>query len=174
MRRLICTLVVRMAKTGFLTTWLIWLLVIFLVYSTYRSIFFLFFTKVTTVSSLNFELWIHLRYRYCAVSNQWTIITKIRTPRSECACAVVREKIYVIGGYNWNARKRLSDVERFDTDTGSWTSLQDIDQPLTGVGAVGITIYHQNRVSDKTVVSKDVKISDNPSWYTKMRLFTRK
>ena len=101
--------------------------------------------------------------RYCGSSNQWTVITKIRTPRSECACAIVREKIYVIGGYNWNASQRLSDVECYDTDTGTWSSHQELEQPLTGAGAVGLTVYNPRKTSDKTVVLKDVGLPDKAS-----------
>ena len=74
----------------------------------------------------------------------------MRTPRSECGCAVVLGKIFFVGGYNWNASKRLSDVESFDTDTHTWGTLQDIGQPLTGVGATALTIYEQRKGDNKT------------------------
>ena len=101
------------------------------------------------------KAWSCFIYRYCNTANQWTIICKMRTPRSECGCAVLNEKVYILGGYNWNASKRLSDVESFDTDTYTWTSLHDIHQPLTGVGAVALTVYQPKNKDNKMTILKE-------------------
>ena len=81
----------------------------------------------------------------------------MRTPRSECGCALVREKVYILGGYNWNASKRLSDAESFDTDTNSWSSIEGISQPLTGIGATALTLYENNKSEGHRATIKEVE-----------------
>ncbi|WAR00671.1 KLH31-like protein [Mya arenaria] len=61
--------------------------------------------------------------------------------RSEFGCAVINEKIYVFGGYDWTEKKRLVDVVCFDADTGSWTDLGQMPDHLTGAAAASLVLY---------------------------------
>ncbi|KAL4227801.1 Kelch-like 26 [Mactra antiquata] len=77
--------------------------------------------------------------------NQWTCITSMRNPRSEFGCCAINEKIYLIGGYDWNAGKRLSDVCCFNAGTKSWTSLPDLKESLIGVAASTLLVYEKHK-----------------------------
>lgn len=90
--------------------------------------------------------------RYSITTNQWTTISMVRTPRSESGCTVLKDKICIVGGYNWNTSERLSDVECLDPETLSWTVLPSMRRPLTGVGAVTLTLY-QRRISSAKKLS---------------------
>lgn len=83
--------------------------------------------------------------RYTPSSNQWTCVTKIRTPRSEFGCAAMKEKIFLVGGYNWNTSKRLGEIECFDTETLAWTTIPAQEQALVGVAAAVITVFEKNK-----------------------------
>lgn len=88
--------------------------------------------------------------RYSPSSNQWTFVTKMRTPRSEFGCAAFKEKIFVVGGYNWNTCKRPEEIECFDTETHAWTILPEQKQTRVGVAAAVLKVYekrqqHQNK-----------------------------
>jgi hypothetical protein len=57
----------------------------------------------------------------------------------------MKEKIYILGGYNWNESKRPSEVECFDTETLAWSTLPEQKQPLLGVTAVMLTLFDKRR-----------------------------
>ncbi|XP_060591855.1 kelch-like protein 31 [Ruditapes philippinarum] len=83
--------------------------------------------------------------RFSPDMNQWSFIMKMRTPRSEFGCCAMKEKIYILGGYNWNESKRPSEVECFDTETLAWSTLPEQKQPLVGVTAVMLTLFDKRR-----------------------------
>ncbi|XP_053405284.1 kelch-like protein diablo [Mercenaria mercenaria] len=79
--------------------------------------------------------------RFSPDTNQWSFVAKMRTPRSEFGCTHMKEKIFIVGGYNWNTSKRPNEVECFDTETLMWTTLPEQKRPLVGVTAAMLTLY---------------------------------
>lgn len=75
---------------------------------------------------------------YDLKANRWATRAKLPTPRGFLGAAVVRGKVYAIGG-----RVAGSPVERYDPAADTWTRLDDA--PLSvqrfGVAALGDVIY---------------------------------
>ena len=91
-------------------------------------------------------------WRFSPSANQWTFVTKMRTPRSEFGSAAMDQKIYVIGGYNWSECKRLADLQCFDTDTCIWTYVGEMTETLTGVAACISVLYHGQDPDDRHAI----------------------
>ncbi|KAL3865788.1 hypothetical protein ACJMK2_043143 [Sinanodonta woodiana] len=81
--------------------------------------------------------------KFCLSTGQWSVICTMQNPRSEFGGCVMNDRIYIFGGYNWNLNQRSCNVEYFDTDTKTWSSLTRLEQPLTGLAACTITLYHK-------------------------------
>ncbi|KAK3601206.1 hypothetical protein CHS0354_004406 [Potamilus streckersoni] len=81
--------------------------------------------------------------KFSLSTGQWTIICTMQNPRSEFGACVMNDRIYIFGGYNWNLNQRSCNVEYFDTDTNTWSSLTRLEQPLTGLAACTLTLYHR-------------------------------
>ena len=57
------------------------------------------------------------------------------TPREHLASAVVDGKLYVIGGRDLNPGNNLAKNERYDPDSDSWETLEDMPTPRGGISA---------------------------------------
>jgi len=80
---------------------------------------------------------------YDFVSQQWTQLTAMPTPRYRYASAVVGNKIYMIAGLSQNDTS-ISTVDVYDTVSGSWTQLPQGNMTLISNPAsfvLGTKIY---------------------------------
>ena len=58
--------------------------------------------------------------RYDPLTNSWTIVSPMSTPRVKHASAALDGKLYACGGWHVSNRTALTSVERYDPDTNSW------------------------------------------------------
>lgn len=61
---------------------------------------------------------------------QWSNVSSMQTARSNFACAVIGNKVYVAGGNNSNATEGLSSAEVYDPYTDRWEELPPMPFPL--------------------------------------------
>lgn len=59
-------------------------------------------------------------WRYDSITNRWSQVASLNTPRFSHGAAVVDGYIYVVGGKMGWAR-RFNDVERYDPAKNTWT-----------------------------------------------------
>ena len=60
--------------------------------------------------------------RYDPLSDQWTALTPMPTPRAALAVEAVSGRLYAIGGTNSPGAQQFDIVEIYDPDTDSWSS----------------------------------------------------
>ena len=79
---------------------------------------------------------------YAPLTDTWTTLAPLPTPRAEAGHAILSNQIYVVGGYCWDSNRRLDSVEVFDINSNRWHSACAIEKPYTGVGCCALTLYH--------------------------------
>ena len=77
---------------------------------------------------------------YCPTSDTWTILESNLAPRAECGCTVINNKIYVVGGYNWDVGERLKTAEVYDVETDTVETIGEIAVALTGIACCATSI----------------------------------
>ena len=70
--------------------------------------------------------------------DKFLTMPKMNTPRLGFASAIVDDKFYIIGGYDYSSFKMLCSVEVFNTSTHSWSKATSLPQPL-GSAAAAVT-----------------------------------
>ncbi|XP_014669030.1 PREDICTED: kelch-like protein 26 [Priapulus caudatus] len=80
---------------------------------------------------------------YSPASDTWTEVAPMLVPRAEAGLVAIGNMIYVLGGYSWDTRQRLSSVERYDTEADAWTAVSEISRPYTGIGGAMLTLYER-------------------------------
>ena len=73
-------------------------------------------------------------YEYDPVTDTYTLKANVPTPRTWGTCAVVGNKIYVIGGYSYGSPSGATDVnEVYDPSADAWTTKAPMPQAKYGV-----------------------------------------
>lgn len=67
------------------------------------------------------------------MTNQWTTISSMNTPRAWPGVAVFDGRVYVIGGFDGSSR--LRSVEVYDFDSDRWTFISNMIVSRAGCGA---------------------------------------
>lgn len=80
---------------------------------------------------------------YTPATDSWVSVSSMNQPRAEYGCAILANKIFVVGGYSWNTYKRLDSAEVYDCDKNRWSHVAPIGIPYTGVACCALTIYDQ-------------------------------
>ncbi|XP_070542047.1 kelch-like protein 26 [Ptychodera flava] len=79
--------------------------------------------------------------RYECLTDTWTSLANMLTPRAEAACTVHDGKIYVVGGYSWDSNTWLDSVECYDTAKDEWTVMKSIPKPYTGIACCTLVLH---------------------------------
>ena len=77
---------------------------------------------------------------YCPTSDAWTTLDCKLESRAEAGCAVLGNKIYIVGGFSWDIKERLKSAEVYDVQTDTLEIIGEIATPLTGIGCCATTI----------------------------------
>ena len=72
--------------------------------------------------------------RYEPQRNQWEMIPPMHRQRSDASAASLRDKIYIVGGFN--GQEVLSSAEVFDVETNQWSYIHSMTSPRSGVSLV--------------------------------------
>ncbi|KAM9376413.1 kelch-like protein 36 isoform 2-T3 [Pholidichthys leucotaenia] len=72
---------------------------------------------------------------YNPCSGQWTQVTPLMNPNNEAGVAVWAGKIYVLGGYSWEASAFSRDTQVFDPNDGVWVRGPDLPKCTAGASA---------------------------------------
>lgn len=72
--------------------------------------------------------------RYEPKRNQWEMIPPMHLQRSDASAAALRDKIYIVGGFN--GQDVLRSAEVFDIKTNQWSYIHSMINPRTGVSLV--------------------------------------
>ena len=99
---------------------------------------------------------------YCPMSDTWTTLESTLTPRAEGGCAVLDNKIYIVGGFNWDVKERLKTAEVYDVDMDTVQTIGDITVPLTGIACCATTIcdLSDKKSREQTDVGKSFNTYD--------------
>lgn len=68
-------------------------------------------------------------------TDQWTKIAPLRYPNSEAGVAVLDGKIYVLGGYTWEAMDFSQGTQVFCPDKGQWVLGPNLPKHIAGASA---------------------------------------
>jgi len=79
--------------------------------------------------------------RYDPVTDTWTTLTSMPTPRAGAAAAVIDDGIFVIGGRQstggpCSGGPYSGAVERYDVDTDTWSTVAPLPNPRSDLAAV--------------------------------------
>ncbi|GAB4860726.1 hypothetical protein Ancab_035889 [Ancistrocladus abbreviatus] len=74
------------------------------------------------------EIISHVVYKYSILTNSWTLGVTMNTPRCLFASASLREIAIVAGGCD-SEGNILSSAELYNSDTGTWLTLPDMNKP---------------------------------------------
>lgn len=72
--------------------------------------------------------------RYDPEREEWRLVAPMGTPRCDCACAVLDEFLYVLGGIG-NDGLALASVERFDARRQEWEEVTPMTDHRVACGA---------------------------------------
>ena len=67
------------------------------------------------------------------MTKQWTTLSPMNTPRAWPACAVVDNKIFVMGGFD--GANRLRSVEVYDIESDTWSFISTMNVCRAGCGS---------------------------------------
>ena len=84
--------------------------------------------------------------KYSPSTDTWVTITTMKTPRAEFGCAILDDRIFVAGGYNWDRSERLSSVECLNLDSLIWSDVSALDEPWTGTSCASIAVYNEKTI----------------------------
>lgn len=77
---------------------------------------------------------------YNPLSNAWSRLDTPLEPRSEGGCAVLNNRIFVVGGYDWTERTKLRSAEMYDVEQGVARRVASIPLQLIGLACCTATI----------------------------------
>nr|XP_002734385.1 PREDICTED: kelch-like protein 9-like [Saccoglossus kowalevskii] len=77
---------------------------------------------------------------YNPITDQWTDLCSLMTPHSETILSVVNMKIYIAGGYSWNAQGKTDRIERYDPETNSWEIIGQLQQKMNGLACCSLVL----------------------------------
>ncbi len=103
---------------------------------------------------------------YSPTTDSWTTLSTMLQPRAEAGCAVLENKIYIIGGYDWDHSKRLSSAEVYDVEEDIWTPITDMEIPLTGIACCA-TVMNEQCARKRVSFLDDVNGSISRNWKTR-------
>uniref|UniRef100_A0A8C4QB71 Kelch-like family member 26 n=1 Tax=Eptatretus burgeri TaxID=7764 RepID=A0A8C4QB71_EPTBU len=77
---------------------------------------------------------------YNPTSDQWTLVSPMRTGQSEAGYALLDQRIFIIGGYNWHLNDVTSIVQVYNLDTDEWERDLLFPKALAGVGCAAVNM----------------------------------
>ncbi|XP_057204630.1 kelch-like protein 36 [Triplophysa rosa] len=85
-------------------------------------------------------------------TDQWTKIAPILYPNSEAGVAVLDGKIYVLGGYTWEAMDFSEGTQVYVPDKGQWVLGPNLPKHIAGASACVCLVRSQqiNSIEEKT------------------------
>ena len=66
--------------------------------------------------------------QYDVKASKIKMLPSMKYGRSSCAVTIARNKVIVMGGFDWNERKYLNSVECFDLDSQVWEELPEMNE----------------------------------------------
>ncbi|TRY82837.1 hypothetical protein DNTS_022053, partial [Danionella cerebrum] len=78
-------------------------------------------------------------------TDQWTKIAPLRYPNSEAAVAVLGGKIYVLGGYTWEAMDFSQGTQVYAPEKGQWVLGPNLPKHIAGASACVCLVKQQQR-----------------------------
>lgn len=72
-------------------------------------------------------------HRYNTLTNQWTTLSPMNTPRAWFGVTVFDGRVFVIGGFDGNTR--LRNAEAYDPETDRWCYLSNMTISRAGCGS---------------------------------------
>ncbi|XP_056621684.1 kelch-like protein 36 [Triplophysa dalaica] len=90
-------------------------------------------------------------------TDQWTKIAPILYPNSEAGVAVLDGKIYVLGGYTWEAMDFSEGTQVYVPDKGQWVLGPNLPKHIAGASACVCLVRSQqtNSIEEKTSGHKE-------------------
>eukprot|EP00058_Branchiostoma_floridae_P025663 XP_002611153.1 hypothetical protein BRAFLDRAFT_88448 [Branchiostoma floridae] len=88
--------------------------------------------------------------RYSREDDSWRFLAPVLSPQTGAGIAVFRDKIYILGGINWNTWKFSSEIQGYDMEGNTWTVVGHLPDIYDGLCA-GVLMLTQH-VRDKSVV----------------------
>ncbi|XP_071965605.1 kelch-like protein 9 [Antedon mediterranea] len=80
--------------------------------------------------------------KYHPATDTWTMsVTHLPTPRAEASGCVVKNRIYILGGYSWDSEKWLDSVECYDVKKDDWLELPNFPKAYTGMACCSVTLH---------------------------------
>jgi N-acetylneuraminic acid mutarotase len=103
----------------------------------------------------------------------WTTKAPMPTPRSSLAAAVVNNKIYAIGGFNY---RHLSTNEVYDPSTNTWLTKAPMPTKRSGIAAAVVNniIYVIGGYDNFSTSTNEAYDPSTDTWSTKARMPTRR
>ncbi|XP_070569479.1 kelch-like protein 13 [Ptychodera flava] len=77
---------------------------------------------------------------YNPLTDQWAVLCSLMTPHSETILSVVNNKIYIAGGYSWNAQGKTDRIERYDPQTNKWEIVGQLQQKMNGLACCSLKL----------------------------------
>ncbi|XP_078603022.1 kelch-like protein 26 isoform X2 [Branchiostoma floridae x Branchiostoma japonicum] len=88
--------------------------------------------------------------RYSREDDSWRFLAPVLSPQTGAGIAVFRDKIYILGGINWNTWKFSSEIQGYDMEANTWTVVGHLPDIYDGLCA-GVLMLTQH-VRDNSVV----------------------
>ncbi|XP_078481184.1 kelch-like protein 13 [Ciona intestinalis] len=74
--------------------------------------------------------------------DQWTTVTPISMGQSEAGACLLDNKIFVVGGYCWSARRCIKVIQTYDPEKDEWERVGNLPRGLAGLRLCTLTLPH--------------------------------
>ncbi|XP_019646803.1 PREDICTED: kelch-like protein 26 [Branchiostoma belcheri] len=81
--------------------------------------------------------------RYNRVTDSWRFLAPVLSPQTGAGIAVFRDRIYILGGINWNTWKFSSEIQGYDMEANAWSVVGHLPDIYDGLCA-GVLVLTQH------------------------------
>ncbi|CAH1268586.1 KLHL9 [Branchiostoma lanceolatum] len=91
-----------------------------------------------------------LNERYDRVDDSWQFLAPVLSPQTGAGIAVFHDRIYILGGINWNTWKFSSEIQGYDMEGNTWSVVGHLPDIYDGLCS-GVLVLSQ-QLRDKCAV----------------------
>jgi len=74
--------------------------------------------------------------------DQWTVVAQLSMGQSEAGACLVNDRIFIVGGYCWSARRCIKVIQTYDSDNDTWERVGNLPRGLAGLRLCTLTLPH--------------------------------
>lgn len=74
--------------------------------------------------------------------DQWTMVAQLSMGQSEAGACLVNDRIFIVGGYCWSARRCIKVIQTYNAEDDVWERVGNLPRGLAGLRLCTLTLPH--------------------------------